>query len=432
MALVPVNRRKNENLSSDKPDRDQTTELRQKICDFLTKGPQKAVSIARNFGKKTAKEVNPDLYHLKKTGDLSFDEETKLWALNSSAMAAHTVSMALVPVNRRHNENLPANRLDQDQTTELTDMALVPVNGRTNENLSLVKPDRDQTAELRQKICDFLTKGPQKAVSIARNFGKKTAKEVNPDLYHLKKTGDLAFDEETKLWSLNSSAMAAHTGLNSSAMAAHTGHNIVFNLTLVQQHATNIISQHGKASSLSISNSQNIQVGNHNSINILPEGDTTNNPSPKASGKEKASSRSPATAVSESAIPGAAATETSPQTVNIKNSYLQNTVIGNNNEMNICCKDGSTDGSGMTVQTDFVWETEYSTGEGEATAGACAESSPQPSVYRETGLVSLCGKFEQVSIGNKNWILIEDILESNSESEEECVKDEMLVAEERL
>nr|XP_033770229.1 Z-DNA-binding protein 1 isoform X3 [Geotrypetes seraphini] len=375
MALVPVNR--------ETKDQDQTT-IRQEICSLLSKGPQKARDIARHVGM-TTKEVNHHLYDMKITSGLSMNNETKLWSLNRPEMTAHTAE-TLVPVNR------------------------------INENRSLVKLDQDQTAELKQHILTLLANGPQRALIIARHIGKKTRKDVNPLLYALKNAGDLCYDDKTKLWSLQSPETKDNAGCT------------INNINVYQQHSTNIYMQ-GQTSSISISDSQNIQIGSHNSINTLSKSDATDNPVPEESGKREASLCFPATTMSDRTISGDAAPETPPQTISIKDSFLQNTIIGNNNEMNVNCTDGNVNSSSSTAYFWGTGDIEYKTGEGKAAARSCAENIPQTPADLE--ITSLCGKFNQVIIGDMNRIsTVTPIAESDSESEDEPVTEKLFGAEE--
>lgn len=44
-------------------------------------GPCKALNIAKGVGKKIAKDVNRDLYDMRKQHKLDFDEKTSTWAI---------------------------------------------------------------------------------------------------------------------------------------------------------------------------------------------------------------------------------------------------------------------------------------------------------------------------------------------------------------
>lgn len=56
-------------------------------------GPCKALTISQKLGRKTAKEVNPDLYAMRRKHLLDLDEKSSTWAIyqpGRSLPAAHT------------------------------------------------------------------------------------------------------------------------------------------------------------------------------------------------------------------------------------------------------------------------------------------------------------------------------------------------------
>ncbi|CAH2303069.1 Hypothetical predicted protein [Pelobates cultripes] len=122
------------------------TPLQKAIYLFLiNKDPQKAKDIAQGVNKKSAKEVNPDLYLMKEKHFLTHNEHLNLWSVT-------------------HNNN-----------TE-------------NEIYQYMKH----------------TNKPLKPIDIARNIGKRRSSEVNPDLYKMEKENLLIHDKVTKCWQINS------------------------------------------------------------------------------------------------------------------------------------------------------------------------------------------------------------------------------------
>ncbi|CAN2389882.1 double-stranded RNA adenosine deaminase activity, partial [Pristimantis euphronides] len=60
------------------------TELQESIVTFLKSNkPSRAINVAKGVGKKTAKDVNPDLYMMKSFHLPSYNEQQKLWTINT-------------------------------------------------------------------------------------------------------------------------------------------------------------------------------------------------------------------------------------------------------------------------------------------------------------------------------------------------------------
>nr|XP_033770234.1 Z-DNA-binding protein 1 isoform X7 [Geotrypetes seraphini] len=320
-----------------------------------------------------------------------------------------------------------------------SDMALVPVNRETK--------DQDQTT-IRQEICSLLSKGPQKARDIARHVGM-TTKEVNHHLYDMKITSGLSMNNETKLWSLNRPEMTAHTAetlvpvnrINENRslvkldqdQTAELKQHILTLLANGPQRALIIARHIGKKTRKDVNpllyalkNAGDLCYDDKTKLWSLQSPETKDN---AESGKREASLCFPATTMSDRTISGDAAPETPPQTISIKDSFLQNTIIGNNNEMNVNCTDGNVNSSSSTAYFWGTGDIEYKTGEGKAAARSCAENIPQTPADLE--ITSLCGKFNQVIIGDMNRIsTVTPIAESDSESEDEPVTEKLFGAEE--
>lgn len=160
-------------LAQDSPDRTQRlpekrelTKLQNDIYELLLKEkPQKALAVAKAIGKTCARDVNPDLYRMQGWHLVDCNED-KLWSIKAESRASENKAKMEQP-----------NRTGSKTTSPLT--------------------------EQQREICTLLEKNrPMRAKDIAKKL-EKTRKDVNPDLYTLKKM-DLLTHSEEKLWSVKS------------------------------------------------------------------------------------------------------------------------------------------------------------------------------------------------------------------------------------
>ncbi|KAM4030991.1 Z-DNA-binding protein 1 isoform 2-T2 [Anomaloglossus baeobatrachus] len=144
------------------------SDQQKEIYQYLeSNGEQTALNIAKAVKKKTAKEVNPDLYKMKAMNLLELN--SKVWRIK-----------ALAPKGVEG----PA----------------------TNGSVSGIElaSKTIKLSELQESIITFLTSNkPSKAVSIAKGVGKNVAKDVNSNLYKMMELKLLCLDKEEKLWSIN-------------------------------------------------------------------------------------------------------------------------------------------------------------------------------------------------------------------------------------
>ncbi|XP_044155929.1 Z-DNA-binding protein 1 isoform X2 [Bufo gargarizans] len=128
---------------------------------LLNKGRQSAMNIAKAVKKERAKEVNPDLYSMKKMNLLEYNSSDKLWNIRAAA-------------------------------------------ARDTGAITAVKRSMSQLTELQKSIFTFLKSNkPSRAITIAKGVGKTTAKDVNPALYRMKALNLLSHDEMEKLWTID-------------------------------------------------------------------------------------------------------------------------------------------------------------------------------------------------------------------------------------
>uniref|UniRef100_A0A8C7BZS5 Z-DNA-binding protein 1 n=1 Tax=Neovison vison TaxID=452646 RepID=A0A8C7BZS5_NEOVI len=93
--------------------------------------------------------------------------------------------------------------------------------------------------------------GPCKALTISQKLGKKTAKEVNPDLYAMRRKHLLDLDEKSSTWAIYRPDLA---GRNPAPAIIY------------QKNPINMICQNGPNNHISIGNSESIQIGHGNVI----------------------------------------------------------------------------------------------------------------------------------------------------------------------
>ncbi|XP_040292607.1 Z-DNA-binding protein 1 isoform X2 [Bufo bufo] len=158
---------------------------------LLNKGRQTAMNIAKAVKKERAKEVNPDLYSMKKMNLLEYNSSDKLW--NIRAAAARDSDN-----NGRTGDKVTDNSSDSVDGTDNNTGAI------TAGNQLALKKSMSQLTELQKSIFTFLKSNkPSKAVTIAKGVGKTTAKDVNPALYRMKALNLLSHDEMEKLWTID-------------------------------------------------------------------------------------------------------------------------------------------------------------------------------------------------------------------------------------
>ncbi|XP_063815120.1 Z-DNA-binding protein 1 [Pseudophryne corroboree] len=157
----------------------QLNPLQKNIYTFLsTNKCKKALCIAMAVKKQRAADVNPDLYKMKSLNLVDRDD-SKHWFI-------------------KLHENADNNRRSGTQKRTETEVAAQQDPSGT---------ETEKTSELTEqqaKICSFLRRinGPQKAKSIAKGIGRTTAKDVNPDLYSLKKLDLILHNEQDHLWAI--------------------------------------------------------------------------------------------------------------------------------------------------------------------------------------------------------------------------------------
>ncbi|XP_026902454.1 Z-DNA-binding protein 1 isoform X2 [Acinonyx jubatus] len=189
-----------------------------------------------------------------------------------------------------------------------------------------------QLSEQQKAIYRFLEgAGPCKALIIARALGMKTAKEVNPHLYDMRKRHLLSLDEKSSLWSI----YRPDCGGRSESPAI-----------IYQQNPINMICQNGPNNYISIENSEDIQIGHGNVI-----------VKPTASGENGsvAPLHLPPMAPADPPTQSSPAAAWAPQDIHLEKSVLRRVLLGHGNKMSLtsapaegpaaCSPSGSPPGS---------------------------------------------------------------------------------------
>ncbi|KAF6285087.1 Z-DNA binding protein 1 [Rhinolophus ferrumequinum] len=168
-------------------------------------------------------------------------------------------------------------------------------------------------SEQQKRIYRFLeARGPCKALIIAQSLGLRTAKEVNPDLYALRIKHLVDYDQNSNVWKIYQPEVSG--GGNQST-------TIIY-----QQNPTNVISQNGPNSHISIKNSAAIQIGHRNTI-LSQTASGENGPTAPLNLPLLAST-DPST---QDPLDGSWV----PQDIRMENSELRRVQLGHGNEMSL-------------------------------------------------------------------------------------------------
>ncbi|TFK05017.1 E3 ubiquitin-protein ligase RNF123 [Platysternon megacephalum] len=279
------------------------SQVEQLIFDHLRTAatPKKACEIACACSV-TKQEANKVLYKLRKEGRVEKQSDDSKWVVRADTeVECHQKTAEL----------------------KIEDMALVPPHQPVNA-VTPVKDDH-KLSENQEKIYQFLSEnGSRSALAIAKHMGKKTRKEVNADLYALQKKHVLSQEEDTKLWSVY--------GRGAGYKLTHPGANKETVPVIIQNNPTNIIYQGGVQNTISIADSRATQIGNYNSLNLVDKKDDSRPTVPHL----RAASENADMLHCEAE---AKATPQVGQEIDVTESTLKNTVIGNDNQMNITMKD---------------------------------------------------------------------------------------------
>ncbi|XP_039092850.1 Z-DNA-binding protein 1 isoform X1 [Hyaena hyaena] len=259
-------------------------DLEQRILRALRAAgsPVKSVQLAKEC-RVPKKKLNQVLYRMQKESKVSL-AGLALWRLGEGGTG----------------EVVPAEPAQLSQARPQPDAAAIP------------EGPGPQLSEQQKAIYKFLEgSGPCKALIIAQALGMKTAREVNPGLYDMRKKHLLNLDEKSSVWSIYRPDCG---GRNESPAIIY------------QQNPINMICQNGPNNFISIENSEDIQIG-HGNILVRQTASGENgsvgplHPPPMAPAGPSTQS-SPATAWG-------------PQDIRLEKSVLRRVLLGHGNEMSL-------------------------------------------------------------------------------------------------
>eukprot|EP00071_Canis_lupus_P017135 XP_013962791.1 Z-DNA-binding protein 1 isoform X3 [Canis lupus familiaris] len=198
-------------------------DLEQRILQALRDAgsPIKSIQLVKEC-QVPKKKLNQVLYRLMKESKVS-QEGPATWALGTG----------------RTGRVVPAEPAQANQA------------GRCQQDIVAVPEEPGlQLTDQQEAIYRFLeAHGPCKALNIAKGVGKKIAKDVNRDLYDMRKQHKLDFDEKTSTWAI----------YQPDSRGGNRATAIIY-----QKNPINMICQNGPHNHISIDNSENIQIGQGN------------------------------------------------------------------------------------------------------------------------------------------------------------------------
>ncbi|XP_019365741.1 PREDICTED: Z-DNA-binding protein 1 [Gavialis gangeticus] len=279
-------------------------ELKQYILNYLRAAgtPKKAIEVA-NGCSVTKREANSMLYTLQKEGQVEKQDSGK-WVVCAGGKELESCCKTPQPA--------------------AADTALVPRGRHGNEVVPV--SNNSGLTETQERIWTYLQEdGPQRALSIAKYLGKKTQKDVNPDLHELRKKHLLHFDEGQKLWSCYS------TGADYQATGPKVKPSMIY---IVQNNPINNISLPGDHHVVQVSHSTATQIGNNNTASVMDKHNDCNPTAWSFMGSTKNAKTSYDDSEAKAAMP-------CDQDVQVTKSVLRNVLLGNKNQMDV-------------IKTDFV------------------------------------------------------------------------------
>ncbi|XP_012915665.1 Z-DNA-binding protein 1 isoform X2 [Mustela putorius furo] len=260
------------------------SDLEQRILQVLRDvgSPMKSSQLAKEC-QVPKKNVNQVLYQMLKESKVS-QERPAMWGLGQGGT----------------REVEPAEPARPSQELPQQDVAAAPE-----------EPGRQLTKQQEEIYRILKTHGPCKALTISQKLGKKTAKQVNPDLYAMRGKHLLDLDEKSSTWAV----YRPDLGGRNPAPAI-----------IYQKNPINMICQNGPNNHISIENSESIQIG-HGNVIVRPTASGENGSMaplhlPPVAPADPSSQTSPAAAWG-------------PQDICLEKSVLRRVQMGHGNNMNL-------------------------------------------------------------------------------------------------
>ncbi|XP_078508089.1 Z-DNA-binding protein 1 isoform X1 [Lissotriton helveticus] len=283
------------------------TETYVKILKFLKNGssPKKALDIAEHLSI-TKSEANKHLYTMEK--------KKKVKKRGSSHWEVCC-------------ENASEEECQETSPLKNANTSLVPVRctALIEKKVSTLMTPNFPLTGLELQILSYLKEnGKRRTLEIAKGVGLQTRSDVNGSLYSLKEKGYLTQDNAS--WFI--------AGAKEETASAPT----IINNFYMQNNPTNFICQQGPNNTISIGESQHTQIGSSNTMNtstsaVVSERCLPSLHSIHGDAAYNAPEYQSSSVDAEEASPEKVTSRTPSQEVNITQSQLQNSMIGNSNIM---------------------------------------------------------------------------------------------------
>ncbi|XP_044241846.2 Z-DNA-binding protein 1 isoform X2 [Ursus arctos] len=260
-------------------------DLEQRILQVLRDAgsPVKSLQLAKEC-QVPKKKLNQVLYRMRKESKVSLEGQA-VWGLGQGGTG----------------EVVPAEPAQPSQAERpQRDTVAIP----EEPGLQLTKQQEDIYRILKAH-------GPCKALTISQKLGRKTAKEVNPDLYAMRRKHLLDLDEKSSTWAIYQPDLGGRKPATT---------------IIYQKNPINLIRQHGPNNLISIDNSEDIQIG-HGNVIVR----TT------ASGEHGsvAPLHPPPVAPADPSTRGSPAAAWGPQDIHLEKSVLRRVQMGHGNKMDV-------------------------------------------------------------------------------------------------
>ncbi|XP_034881337.1 Z-DNA-binding protein 1 isoform X1 [Mirounga leonina] len=259
-------------------------DLEQRILQVLRDAgsPRKSCQLAKEC-QVPKKKLNQVLYRMKEESKVSLEGQA-MWGLGKGRTEVEPAELA------------------QPSQAERPQQGAVTVPQEAGSRLTQQQEDIYRILEAH---------GPCKALTISQKLGRKTAKEVNPDLYAMRRKHLVDLDEKSSTWAI----------YQPDSGGRNPATEIIY-----QKNLINIICQKGPNNHISIDNSEAIQIGHGNVI--MRQAASGENSSMAPLELPPVAPADPSTQSSPAAAWG-------PQDIHLEKSVLRRVQIGHGNKMNL-------------------------------------------------------------------------------------------------
>ncbi|XP_037357545.1 Z-DNA-binding protein 1 [Talpa occidentalis] len=233
------------------------TDLEQKILQLLRDAgsPMKAAKLAKHC-QVTKKQLNQALYRMKDSKVTLSADAT--WSLAEDGPRNPVLSEQTQPSPEKNIAPQEVNAAVVPYSGGAAGLEVTPAERPQQNALAIPGSLRHPLSERQKEIYRLLeARGPLRALHIAQALGMRTAKDVNPDLYALRKLHLLDLDPDSKMWAIYQPEQSGGTNPATTI--------------IVQKNPINMISQNGPQSGIYIQNCADLQIG-HGNIIMKQEG----------------------------------------------------------------------------------------------------------------------------------------------------------------